>query len=346
MRAADAGVARVVSILAALWKAVRRGGKRAGSFASNNLFVVSVALLFFKDPGGFLSLNVLIGLVLFFPLSADPLRKIPPARLGLWPLERGERGLLRVLSLWLNPVACVLAAVAFRRTVTWGLWAAMAALFAVAFIAPRVPRGGPYSLLPGMPHFPGVLDQLIRKNLRASLTTLDFYCALAIATAGCGFRAAGLLPREAFLPMSIGVILALSTCAANLFGLDGEQGMMRYRLLPLAGWQVLAAKDAAFLLVALVLTAPLSPAGGMAAAITALAYGHYASVMRRHPDTRWRFSTTTSAVGGLLQVVVMATAAAGVVNGSVLVLLPCAAAYAWSTWYWGKALMRETAIAG
>ncbi|MGO9259834.1 MAG: hypothetical protein ACLQU1_26500 [Bryobacteraceae bacterium] len=38
-------MASVPAILAALWKAVRRCGKSVGSFASNNLFLVSVAFL-------------------------------------------------------------------------------------------------------------------------------------------------------------------------------------------------------------------------------------------------------------------------------------------------------------
>jgi hypothetical protein len=129
-------VARVLPILGALWKAVRREARSAGSFASNNLFLLAVTLLFFKDPGGFLSLNVLIALVLFFPLSADPLRKIPAVRLALWPLGAGERGLLRILSVWLNPIVWLLALLAVRKAVTWELWSAIALLFAIASLAP------------------------------------------------------------------------------------------------------------------------------------------------------------------------------------------------------------------
>jgi len=331
-------VARVLSILAALGKAVRRGAKSAGSFASNNLFVVSVALLFFKDPGGFLSINLLIALVLFFPLSADPLRRIPAVRLALWPLGRSQRGLLRILSVWLNPVAWVLALLALRQAVTWELWAALAALFVLAFLAPGRAPGGRRSLFRAVPHFPGALDQLIRKNLREAFATLDFYCALLLAAVGVGFRAAGHLPREALFPMSIAVVLALSTHAANLFGLDGG-GMTRYALLPIPGWQVLAAKDAAFLLIALALTLPLAPLAGFAAALAGLAYGHYASVTRRHAGVRWRFATAAALGGGLLQVVAMALAAAAVIDGSLWFLLPVALVYAWSLRHWGRAVV-------
>jgi hypothetical protein len=50
----------------------------------------------------------------------------------------------------------------------------------------------------------------------------------------------------------------------------------RYRLLPLAGWQTLAAKDAAFLLVGIPLALPLAPLAGLGAALTALALGYEA----------------------------------------------------------------------
>ena len=46
----------------------------------------------------------------------------------------------------------------------------------------------------------------------------------------------------------------MSSYAQCLFGLDGEGGRSRYRLLPVRGWQLLLAKDAAFLIVLLPLT--------------------------------------------------------------------------------------------
>jgi len=64
---------------------------------------------------------------------------------------------------------------------------------------------------------------------------------------------------EALVPLTLVVMLTISTCAQSLFGLDGDGGLTRYRLLPIAGWQILAAKDLTFLLMALLLTLPLSP---------------------------------------------------------------------------------------
>jgi len=75
------------------------------------------------------------------------------------------------------------------------------------------------------------------------------------------------------MAMTVLVVVALSSYAQCLFGLDGAGGWSRYRLLPLRGWQILAAKDAAFLLVTAVLVAPLAPLAGMGAALVALAMG-------------------------------------------------------------------------
>jgi len=74
--------------------------------------------------------------VLFFPLSADPLRKIPRERLAIWPISERERLLLRILSPWLNPLTWILIILALRRSVTMGLWALVAGLFAAGFPGP------------------------------------------------------------------------------------------------------------------------------------------------------------------------------------------------------------------
>ena len=334
-------MARVRAVLGALWTAIRRDAKSIGSFTSNNFFLVSVVFLALKDPEVFVSLNFLIGLVLFFPLSTDPLRKVPPVRLAIWPLAPREHRLLRILSPWLNPVTWLLAILALRGSLTLGLWALVAGLFMIGFVVPALPRGAKKGIWRRLPNFPGPLNQLIRKNLRETLSTLDFYTALLVSAAALIFRISGRMPREALAPLTILVMLALSTNAQSLFGLDGDSGLSRYRLLPIRGWQVLAAKDAAFLLAALLLTLALAPLGGLAAALVALAQGHYASVNHRHEETRWRFSTTTSFGGSILQLILMAMAASATISFSPLILAPCAAAYGWSTWWFGRALERQ-----
>jgi hypothetical protein len=331
-------LARTAAILGALWTAVRRDAKTIGSFTGNNLFSVSVLFLALADRGAFLSLNALIGLVLFFPLSTDPLRKIPPQRLAMWPISVGERWLLRIASPWLNPMTWLLAILVLRRSVTMGLWALIAGLFAIGFVVPSLPWVQRLGAWRRLPHFPGPLDQLIRKNLREMLSTLDFYCGLLLSVGALIFRAKGTLPSDAFFPLTMLVMLTLSSYAQSLFGLDGDGGLTRYRLLPLPGWQILAAKDAAFLLVTVVLCLPLAPMAGLAAALTALAVGHAASVNQRSEQTRWRFSTGVSFGSGIVQVLIMALMAAATVYASPFMLAPCIAIYVWSTWWYGRAL--------
>lgn len=110
-------MARIRAILGALVTAVRRDLRSVGSFSGNNLFLVGVALLFMGDPEVFVELSAFIGLILFIPLSADPLRVLPRDRLVVWPLSTGERRLLRILSPWLNPVTWLIAALAVWKHV-------------------------------------------------------------------------------------------------------------------------------------------------------------------------------------------------------------------------------------
>jgi hypothetical protein len=331
-------MARVRAILKALITAVRRDLETVGSFSGNNLFVVSVVFLFLKDPGAFVALNAFIGLVLFIPLSADPLRALPRDRLAIWPLSTGEVRLLRIVSPWLNPVAWVIVALALWKHVSMGLAALAAGVFAVGFVLPSLPavRKGVWRHLP---NFPGPLNQLIRKNLRETLSTLDFWCSVVVSLIALGLRIAGLLPRDALLPLTIVVMLAFSTYAQTLFGLDGDAGITRYRLLPIPGWQILAAKDAPFLLVSILLTLPLAPAAGLAAALAALAMGHHPSVNHHSDQVRWRFSSGVSFGSSVFQVVIMS--AAGATVHAMPYLLPvCIGAYVWSAWWYGGMVAR------
>src|SRR6266540_1789615 len=132
-------MARIRAILVALITAVRRDLKTVGSFSGNNLFVVGITFLFLGDPGIFIRLFAFIGLVLFIPLSADPLRVLPRDRLTVWPLSTGERRALRILSPWLNPVTWLTVALAAWRRVSVGLSAVAAAVFAFGFVLPSLP---------------------------------------------------------------------------------------------------------------------------------------------------------------------------------------------------------------
>ena len=333
-------MARLAALLRALALAFRRDQKSFQSVIGNNFFFISVYLL--RSAGAFV--YVIIGLVLLFPMSTDPLRKIPDSRLALWPLDRRERWLLRAISPWINPITWVLAALALwavHGTLSKQLWVLAAGLFASSFLissftgrAALRPSHGVWRKVPG---FPGPLNQLIRKNIREMLSTLDFYCALLLSLSAIVYRAIGRqVPREAYLAITVLGALALSSYAQCLFGLDGEGGLSRYRLLPLRGWQILAAKDAAFLLITISLTCALAPLAGIGAALIALALGHATSVQQPRAQIRWRFSTGASLMLGFGQAILMAMAAWNIFSGAWWVILLCATACAGSVCWYGR----------
>ena len=331
-------MARVRAILAALWAATRRKGKAFGSFSGNNMYYAGFTLLFMSDPIAFVFFLVVIGLVLFFPLSSDPMRTIPEDRLSIWPLARGDRRLLRILSPWLNPLTWVLAVLLVWKKISIGLWALVIGLFSIGFVMPSLSFVNGTGVLRRLPNVPGPLNQLIRKNLREMLSTLDFYAGMVMAVPALFFRLRGSLPKEALLPLTLLVLLIISTHAQCLLGLDGASGWTRYRLLPIAGWQILVAKDVAFLLVASLFTLALSPIAGLSGALMALAVGHRASVAQLQEQARWRFQTSSSFGGSLVQMILMILAATGTAYASPLVLFVSAASYAWSTWWFGRVL--------
>jgi len=333
-------MARAAAILRALGVAFRRDQKSFESIAGNNFFLITALLV--GPAGGFIFL--IIGLVMLFPLSTDPLRKIPASRLALWPLEKRDYWVLRIASPWVNPVSWLVVALAVwaaRGKVTLGLWGLAAGLFAGAFLLSDLHVFSTESLWRLAPNFPGPLNQLIRKNIREMLSTLDFYCALILSICVLVYRLLGPpLPGEAFLAVTVLVVLALSSYAQCLFGLDGDGGLGRYRLLPLRGWQILAAKDAAYLMLTIPLTLPVAPLAGAGAALTALALGHGPTVRLRRDQTRWRFSTGASLVFGLIQAVAMAMAASAIYFTSSLVLLLCIAVWLGSLWHFGREIDR------
>lgn len=341
-------MARLAAILRALARAERRDQKSFESAVGNNFFIVTAILL--QKAGAFIYL--IIGLVLLFPLSTDPLRKIPASRLALWPLEPRERRLLRAISPWVNPITWLIAGLtlwAASGRLTLGLWGLAAGLAAAGFLLSDLPLAPMQSLWRHVPQFPGPLNQLVRKNLRELLSTLDLYCALVLGLCSLAYRVFGPpLPAQALIYMPVLVVLALSSYAQCLFGLDGAGGLSRYRLLPLGGWQILAAKDAAFLLVTLplflLLASPAAMGAGLAAALVALAAGHGPSVRQTRPQTRWRFSTGSSVMFGFLQTALMTTAAASVVLVSAWILALCGAAWLFSLWICGRVLDRRPAF--
>ena len=146
-------MARLARIIVAIALCVWRSEKSLGSFASNNFFLFSVILL--RQAGVFV--YVVIAVILFFPLCTDPLRKIPPERLALWPLNRRNRWVLRAISPWANLMTWLLAALVVwtvREVFTAGLLTSASALFVTSFLLTTMRAPGQemvWRSVPGIP---------------------------------------------------------------------------------------------------------------------------------------------------------------------------------------------------
>jgi hypothetical protein len=297
-----------------------------------------VASVLMADAVGFLYL--LGALAVLFPLSADPLRKIPPERLALWPLSAKDHRMLRLLTPWLNPVTWGLAALAawgVKHTESWGVFAVAFALFAIGFFVPSV--SGEPGFLRWIPAPGGAFAQLVRKSLRETMLTLDFYLALMLGICAAAYRIfMPSFPDEGRMVMTLLIVLSLSSYAQCLFGLESGGGLTRYRLMPLEGWRVLAAKDIAFLLVVLIATSPAAPVAGLAGGLAALAVGHAASLQEGREQVRWRFSSGASLGNGVTQVLALAGACVTAYRITYWILIPCALVCAGSAWWYGRKL--------
>ena len=321
-------MSRLLNILRAVGRAAGRGSRSLWRVSGNNMFYAGITLLFMLDPGAMAFFAAILAIVLFVPSSSDPMSAVPLERVALWPLESWERFALRAVSPLLNPVCWVLFAALLWKRMTWGLWAMLAGFFLIGFWGSsrrvRVPWVPPVPL--------GGMTQLIRKDFRQFLTSLDFYCALLIAApAGC-LRIAGKLPPDSQVPLTALIIIFMSTMALTLFGLELEGGITRYSLLPLPSWKILAGKGAAYLLLMLIVTAPLSPVGGLAGGFLSLAVGQYVSMKHPLAQTPWRFRASHSFGLAVLQMVLSLLALGTVTNLGAWSLGLCAAIYCVSLW--------------
>ncbi|MDE3198484.1 MAG: hypothetical protein KGN84_19200 [Acidobacteriota bacterium] len=329
---------RTGSILRSVARAFRRRQKSIQSLAANNLQYAALAFFFLGDPGAVVFFVALIGVVLILPMSADPLGMVPPMRLRTWPLGKSDLRALRIASPWLSPMTWILVALAFWKRIAFSLWAVLAAPVIVRWIVPPGLLRGAGVMWRRVPRLPGSFGMLVRKDLRQVLSTLDFWVAMMLAAPALAGRIAGLLPRESFVPLTLLLVLAISTCAQSLFGLDGQSGLTRYHLLPLRGWHVLASKDIAFVGATFVLCLPLSPLCGLSAALAGVAVGHASSVLHRREETRWRFQTSPSFGASATQMIAMAGAGSATVLWNPLVLAASLAACLASLWYVGQRL--------
>jgi len=115
--------------------AIKRDVGTFFSVTLNNLFLFAAWLAYGAIAGGMkpaaaLPFFFLLLLITIFPLSSDPLAKVPPDRRALWPLTQNQRIGLRLASLALSPILWIGLAV-LLTTRGWG-WALVFLLVALA----------------------------------------------------------------------------------------------------------------------------------------------------------------------------------------------------------------------
>lgn len=330
-------MARVAAVLRALWRLVVRDHRRLGSLIGNNLFLVFFLL---QASAAFLAL--LVALVAFIPTGASAASKIPAERAGLWPLEVWEWIVVRAGALVMTPVVLLALTALFVYRGSRGAWELAAAMMGLQLagaglrrLAARLPVLQP---LRWVPAGPGTIGQLIRKDLREMLSVLDPYIALLASVTTIVYRLThpGALPAEGRTMIALVVAVLLGTYAQCLFGVEARSGFTRYLLLPLRGWQILLAKDIAYLLVMLVLTAGIDPEVGLSAGLVCLALGHDRSVRFPVVQQRWGLVGGALLPFGVLQVGASAAVAHLVVQRGLVFLAPCVAVWAGSLLLYGR----------
>jgi hypothetical protein len=279
-------------LLRALFKTVRRDLSGYGSLKTNNFFIFVAMMVWGAAVSGVMPVAaypflIALAALMILPASGDPLDKIPGVRLGLWPMTRSTRIVLRALSLVLNPAFWVVALlIALRSGPRIAL--GFISLITLARLVGNPRLGRPQKAIVGP-------TQLVTNNLRQMFSVLDTWLALAVGLGGGLWRLVAKHTDNAAFPV-LGVLaaIALSTYAQCLFALDDDSGITRYRLLPIAGWHIVLSKDVAFLAVLLLALLPMSPLSlprGLAFGLTTLTIGRYPAMRLRLPQERWRFTS-------------------------------------------------------
>jgi hypothetical protein len=297
-------LARIAAVLRLLLLLTRRGLKSVSSLGLNNPFFCVLFLLQGSTPKTAFWTALPFFIILFVPLlfamAADTLALIPAVRDTLWPLKPTERLAIRIAGLALSPAFWLFGTI----LCLWqGIGIALAFIVLAAiiqsavFLFSRKLHLHPLRWIPRPPGRPGGLIQI---ELRHILSTLDVYTALMLSLAGTAYRIFAKSPQpDAFPVIAVLIAIALSTYAQRTFGLDSPGSLARYRLLPLPAWQLLLAKDLAYLAIAGALVLPLSFKAGVTFSLLALAIGRHPSLHRRAPQKPWRFTSGDPRFGAL-----------------------------------------------
>ncbi len=292
-------MAQTLALLSLLKELMVKELSSSSSVRFNNFLF---CILFILSAGGggpkaqfqstfFFQLVLLVPLLVTF--SVDTQHRLPPARVVTWPLTGTQKLLLSSVSFTLNPLFIVLfLGYLFWMGLAASLFIVLLALIvhALVYAAGRLPSkvGMPAGL--SLSRAPLKLGGIAQETWRELLGTLDFWTALLIAVSGTLYRLFGRAPEpEAFPMLSLFVGIAMSTVAQRMLRLDEGRALLRYRLLPIAGWKLLVTQDMTFLIPLAILVSLLSLRTGVAFGLVALAVGRYPSLRQRANQRRWRF---------------------------------------------------------
>lgn len=331
-------MAGLTGLIAALGRSALRNLGRFGSLTHNNLFAVIVLLMAEEPldrPSSTAIFYLVIGLLSALPLAGDMARRIPAARLELWPLRSWERAALYAFNLAMNPVlflAVLFAMLSRHRAVG-------AALFGAGLLAPFALSGvrlwrNPPGLMRLVPVFPGRLGGLIQNRVRELLQTLDIWFAALLSLGGCLYRIFDPHP-DSMATVVIGglIVILLSTAAQANSSFDAESSVTRGLLLPLSGRDVLLARDLAWFVVLLVVFAPFGWINTVSGAFLALAVGHRTALAPPMEQMRWQFASGQIAPIGVFQIIGIVLAVSTTQQFGPAVLPVCAAVW-WASLEW------------
>jgi hypothetical protein len=339
-----AGIARLISLLRVLALLSWRDVRSIGSISGQNflLFLGFVAL----QPESAEFFAVLLAIVLLFPIASDPMEKIPTERRMSWPIGDGEWSVVRAASVLLSPISWLAVVILVRAG-----WRVAALVFGVGVVfyalkvlAQWAGRHWNENWAYGLPAPPGAMGAIMLLQWREMLRTLDPYLALVLMVVTAIYRLSGkALDPAAPRIMSLLVVLALSTEAQVLFGIDGK-GAERYRLLPIRGWQILLAKDMGFLVLVGLLVWPLDFLSGLFGGIAALTVGHHNSVFKPMPQMRWRFTSGALFFQGVLQTIALFAVGSVVRTEGPALMALCIVAWCSSVIFYGSQWERRARI--
>lgn len=296
-------MARIAAVLAAIQRLAWRDMQSLLSLPGNNLLAFAVLLAKQPESVEFFILFVVIAALTVF--SEDPAKKVA-ARLPLWPLGSRQRFAVRVGAFMMTPAFLLAAGTSivtqhanFALSLVGGalgLQAARSLLGRLRLQSGIWPCGVlPTSIAPS-------IAAIAVLQIRQMLMMLDTYLAVVLACGGWWYCSQQASDPAAASGIAMVIALTLSTQTQVLFGHDGMEGMTRYRLWPLSGWQILLMKDLGVLMTTAILVLPLDPVVGVSAMLASLSIGHHGSLFGAPFQRRWRFASGRVLFVGILQI--------------------------------------------